>query len=198
MKPTINNVYLFLLIGVMCMVNNYGCTGGSLRYEQYIGKNQELNIGIDYISQWLYRENKDLQKGYASVVFFEDSKGENYKPKIAITAQDLSKIDVLETLEALTDDLVKKRLKFKDAKLLSRSKADVMGLDAREILLSYKAMDKIYSVDAKLIPVKEKIIIFMKPGKAYSLRYENTEQGFDRFSKAFDHMVKTFKFNDPK
>jgi len=196
MKHITNKICLFLLIGVICMLNNYGCTGG-FQYAQYFSKDPELNIIIDYIPNWLYREHRDAQNGYASVLFFENREDKNYKAKIAITMKNGLKTEIkLSDIEAITDDLVTKRLKFKDAKLLSRSKTMLLGYEAREVLLSYKAMDKIYSTDAKLIPVKERILIFKKDDKLCLLRYENREEEFDKFNKAFDHIIKTLRFKD--
>jgi len=64
------------------------------------------------------------------------------------------------------------------------------------ITLSYRTLDKIYAVDAKLIPVKERLVILIKNDKFYLLRYRNTEDGFARFNKAFNHIIKTLKFKD--
>jgi N-glycosylase/DNA lyase len=198
MRHITNKIYLFLLIGVICMLNSYGCTG-NFKYAQYSSKDPELNIVIDHIPNWLYREHRDVQNGYASVLFFENRKDKNYKARITVTIRNDSKTGVQPvTIEAITDDLVTKRLKFKDAKLLSRSKTMFLGLEARDIILSYKAMDKIYSTDAQLIPVKERIVIFKRGDKSCLLRYENTEQEFDKFSKAFNHIAKSLKFKDNK
>lgn len=198
MKPITNKICLFLLIGVICMLNSYGCTGG-FKYAQYSSKEPELNIVIDYIPDWLYREHRGAQSSYVSVLFFENRKDKNFKAKIVITVRDSSKIEIKPvTIEAMTDDLVTKRLKFKDAKLFLRLKTMFLGLETSDILLSYKAMDKLYSTDAKLISVKERIVIFKRGEKFYLLRYENTEQEFDKFSKAFSHIIKTLRFKDNK
>jgi hypothetical protein len=194
MKYRADKICLFLLIGVICMLNSYGCTGGD-KYKLYSSKDQELNITIDYISNWVYQEDKDIGSGYASVLFFDSGEDKNFKARISVTARIAAKIESKpKTLEEMVADLTTRRLKFKDAKLLSMNKIKLLGLEAKEILLSYKVMDKLYSVGAKLILAKEKVVVFKKGDKFWVLSYVDTEQGFDKFSKAFDHMVKTLKF----
>ena len=54
-------------------------------------------------------------------------------------------------------------------------------------------MNRLYSADAKLIPVKERVFIFKRGYKHYLLRYENSLKEFDKYNSAFTHIVKTLK-----
>jgi len=191
-------LFLFLMIGVICMFNSYGC-GRGIKYAEYICKDPELNITMDYIEGWLHREHRGINDNYVSVLFLENRKDKNFKAKISVTAKNISKIEVMPlSVDAVLDDTIGRRLKFKNAKLLSKSKISFLNVEAREILLSYKALDKLYSIDNKLIPVKERIIIFSRGNVYYLLRYENAENEFDKFSGAFSHVIKTIKFKDSK
>jgi len=196
MKNIIKNIYLFSILGVIFMLNSYGCAD-HFKYAKFSGKEPELNITIDYISSWLHREHKQIDNRYASVVFFENIQNNNYKAKMAVTISDNLKSEAsLSNLEEMVNDLVAKRLKFKDAKLLSTAKAVIFGSDAREAVFTYKAMSKFYSKDAKLMPVKERIFIFKRGDKHYLLRYENSLEEFDKYNPAFTHIVKTISIND--
>jgi hypothetical protein len=198
MRNRAKKICVFILIGVIYMVNIYGCTGSS-EYARYSSKDQELNLTADYIRGWLSREHRGPNNSYASVLFYEDKKDKGFKAHISITAKSSSTAEVSpSTLDAYTDDLIAKRLKFKDAKVLSKSKIRLLGTLASSIELSYKALDKLYTVDAKLIPVKERVVILKKADKFYVLLYQNKEEEFKKFSKAFSHIIKTLKLKDGK
>lgn len=195
MRSIIGIIVLFLVIGVILMFSYYSWSGG-LKYEKYSSKDPELGITMDYISGWRYNEHRGSFDSYAHVLFYEsERKGKDFKAGIAVTAEKSSKVKFKPlTIEAMADDLLNKTMKFEDAKVLSRSKIRLLKEDAIEIRLAYRTLDKIYSVDAKLIPVKERIVIFKSGDKFYTLRYENTEEEFSRFDKAFTHCIKTLRF----
>lgn len=180
------------------MLNSYGC-GRGIKYAEYISKDPELNITMDYIQGWLHREHRGVNDNYASILFLENRKEKNFKAKISVTAKNISKIGVIPlSVDAVLDDTIRRRLKFKNAKLLSKSKISFLKTEAGEILVSYKTLDKLYSIDNKLISVKERIIIFKRGNVFYLLRYENAENEFDKFSGAFSRVIKTIKFKDSK
>ena len=175
------------------MVNIHGCADG-FKYAKYVSKSSELNITMDYISDWVVREHKGPEPDSIGVLFFENVQGDTFKANISLYVKNISgKETNLPSIDAMADDLVTKRLKFKDAIILSRSKTKVLGAQAREIILSYKAMDKLYNIDSKLIPVKERVIIFYHGAKFCTLRYENLEDKFNQVNKAFSHMVKSLR-----
>ena len=83
---------------------------------------------------------------------------------------------------------------MKDAKVLIKSKTKLLGAEAVDITLSYLGLDKPYSTDAKLIAMKERMIICQKADAFYFLRYENTEARYPEFEKAFGHIAKSVRF----
>lgn len=188
-------IFLFLMIGVMVMVGYYGLAGG-LKYEKYSSKDPELGITMDYISGWRHSEHRGSFDSYAHVLFYEPKReGKDYKAGMAVTAQKESKVEFRPlTIETAADDLLKKRMQFKEAKLLSRSKTKLLGEAAVDIRLAYRKLDKLYSVDAKLIPVKERVVIFKRGNKFYTLRYDNTEEEFKKLDSAFTHCIKSLRF----
>lgn len=190
-----NLLFFILAIGVILMSNILGCNNG-FKYLQYASKDPALNISLDYISGWSYREHRGDGKNYdAGVIFIEDKKGRILKAFISVYVQDALKTGfVSPTLEAMVDDLVAKRLKLEDTKVLKKSKIKLLSTAAWEILFASKALDKIYSLDAKFIPIQERVVIFQKGDKFYVIRYQNREEEFSRYDKAFTHIIHTLKF----
>jgi hypothetical protein len=184
---------LTFMIGVISMLSFSGCSD-TLKYEKYSSKDPEINITMDYISGWLYRETRGAKGSYAQVIFLEPQRqGKDFKAAIAVIAESSPKVDK-SGLSSFVDNLLLKRSKLKDMKLLSKDNSLLCAAEAISVELSYQTLDKLYSVDAKLIPVKEKIIILGKDGKFYTLRYINTDVEYAKFNKAFGHVVKTIQF----
>ncbi len=178
------------------MISAYGCAGG-FKFESYSSKDPGLNLMIDYPSGWIYSEHKGGAGTYSGVVFFEDKKGDVPKALVGLTVKDSSKTGLKSrTLEAFVEDLIAKRSKFKETKLLSKSKMKLSGAEAVILEFTYKTLDKLYSVDAKLILVREKVVVFKISDKFCTIRYENGLEAFSQFNKAFSHMLASLKFKD--
>jgi hypothetical protein len=177
------------------MFNSYGCSP-NVKYSNYSSKDAELNISMDYISGWTYIESRGSYGSYAQVQFIgPEIKGKDFRASMIVTVKKESKVDFKPLIvEAMIDDIVTRRLKFKDAQVLSKSKIKLSGIDAVDIALTYKELDRLRSIDAKFVPRKERLVIFKKGDKFYILRYVHSEEDFAKFDKAFYHCVKTLKF----
>jgi hypothetical protein len=188
---------IFLLLGVMCMINTYGCAEG-FKYERYSGKDPELNFTLDYISGWLHSEQMGSKDSFSQAVFYQPSgKDQTSMAGMVVTVEKSQNLEIsAPTIDARAEDILSRRLKFKDSRILSRDKKNILGLPAWDIRLSYKTLDKLYSIDAKLRPVTERIIIFKRKDKFYTLRYQNRAEEFDKLGPAFDHLVNSLKFKD--
>jgi hypothetical protein len=194
-KPLLK-IIAYFIAGVFGM----GITGGcfsSIKYDTYVSKDPGLGVVIKYVSGWSATEQHGSHGSFVQAVFLEP-KGEDKTLKSAamvITAQPADKVTLpAQTIDAFVDDLISKRMKFTDAKILSRSSAKVCGLAAADITLTYKSLDKIYSVDSQLVQYSERAVIFMNGGRFYTLRYENRAGAFPGFENAFSHVVQTLKF----
>ncbi|MCX5708023.1 MAG: hypothetical protein NTY14_03465 [Candidatus Omnitrophica bacterium] len=137
-----NLAQIILAIGVISMVGSYGCSK-VVKYERYSSKDIEINMAMDYISGWLFSETRGAEKSYAQVVFYEPQrKDKNIKAEIVVTVQDSSKLKLdSSSVESFVDDLLSRREKLKDMKLLARAKNVVAGSEAISVLLSYKTID---------------------------------------------------------
>jgi len=188
---------IFLLLGVMCMINTYGCAD-SFKYERYSGQNPELNFSLEYISGWLHSEQTGSKNSFFQVVFYQPAgKDQLSMASMVVTVEKSQNLEINPlTLDAKVEDILNKRLKFKEIQILSKDKKDTLGLPARDIKLSYQTLGEPYSINAKPLPVIERIIILKRKDKFYTLRYENKVEEFDKFSKAFDRLVNSLKFKD--
>jgi hypothetical protein len=190
-----NLAQIILAIGVISMVGSLGCSK-AVKYERYSSKDTEINLVMDYVSGWLFSESRGAENSYAQVIFYEPlRKDKNIKAGMVVTVRDSSKIalDPL-SVDSVADELLSRREKLKDMKLLARTKNTVLGSEAVTVVLSYKTLDKLNSIDDKLTPVKEKVVIFRNNNKFYTVRYQNTEKEFGVFNQAFSHILKTAQF----
>lgn len=187
-----NRKNLLLIIGVIFMFYSYGC-GENLKYERYSSKDPEIGVEADHVSGWLFSEMRGEGNSFAQVVFYEPKKeGEVSKTGMIITVVKAADVKFQPlTVEGMAEDLTSKRLKFKDASVLAKEKTKILGEEAWDILLSYKTLESLYA--SKLIPVKERIFLFKKGDKFYSVSYQNTEEDFERIQGAFLHLVKSLK-----
>ena len=189
---------IFLTLGAMCMLICSSCGKLGFKYEKYSSKDPDLGIAMDYLSGWHFAEQRGSYGSFNQVVFYDaGDKNKGYRGSMVVTVKNSSKIDLSSpTVEAAVEDLLGKRMKFKDAQVLSRTPMTFLNTKATNILISYKTLDNFESLDAKLIPIKERVIIFKKNDKFYIIRYENRIEQFDKFSKAFSHIIKTLKLKE--
>ena len=185
---------IFLIMGAIYMCSFFGCSDG-IKYEKYTCDDANLNISVDYVLGWKHSKQVGSYGSFTQVVFYEpEMKNKSLKALMVITAEKGSKVAFKPlTLEGMENDILKKRGFFKGMKVASRSKMRILGAEAIELVLAYMASDKLYSIDAKLVPVKERIVI-VKPGDIfYTIRYENTEKDFDTYNREFTHCFKSLK-----
>lgn len=196
-------ILCLILTGVIGMTAGFGCAN-RVKFVRFSSSDPMLGVEMDYVKGWVYQEHKDQNSGYAGVVFFEDKPGDVPKAIIGLTAMESGRLNERMAaqqslnLEAFADDLVSKRMKFKEAKVLSRGKTKVASEEAIVLELSYLTLDKLYSLDAKLIPVKEKVILFRAQEKFYILRYENGITDYPRYERAFAHISSSLRLKSAR
>ena len=181
-----------LTIGVIIMLNLSGCSG--FEFNKYTSKDKQINLSMDYIKGWQYSETRGSYNSYAQVMFSQQfKKGQKSSRAImAVTVKDSSKMQpVSPTLDILVGDLLVKRMQFKDAKVLSKTKMNLLNTDAVVIELSYLTLENLLNVSSKLVSVKEKIVIFKRGNNFYFLRYSNASEEFEKYNPAFMHMVES-------
>jgi hypothetical protein len=187
-------VVLFIL-GATVMLINSGCSG-DYRYSEYSSKDADIGIKMDYPFGWKDIERKGAYGSFAQVQFVEpDAEGHELRATMVATVKKSKDLKFKpQTVEAAAEDIISKRLKMNDSRLISDSDKRLFGQNARYIELSYKALVDEESIKERLCPVKEKIIIFRIEDKFYFLRYLNTKEEFNKFDKAFYHCVKSIRF----
>jgi hypothetical protein len=186
---------MVLTLGVIIMVYLSGCAGG-IKYDRYSNTDPSLNLSMDYILGWEHDVQYGSRGSFVQVLFIEHMpEGKTYAGMMVVTVKDRSKLKLeTPTIEGIKDDIIEKRFHFKEPKLLSAAKTKFLGREAIEFTLSYTALDSFNKLSAKFVPIKERIIIFERNDKFYIIRYENLADDFDKYSKAFDHIVRSIKF----
>lgn len=184
----------FLLVGIIGMV---GCSS-AFKYEKYTDQDPELDLSVDYISGWKATPQKGSYGSFTQVVFIEPRKKDKTLPALMVlTLKRESKADFSPlTIEGAYVDLTIKRRKFKDFKALSRSRMKLLDTEAIVSEFAYKALDLPESLKAKLVPTREKVVIFKREDKFYFLRYENFAEDFGRYEQAFNRVIKSLKARD--
>jgi hypothetical protein len=82
--------------------------------------------------------------------------------------------------------------------LLSKAKVRLPAGEAMDLAFSFKSPDKLYSVKAKLMSAKERIVVLKNGDWFYAVRYQNWEEVFDKYDKEFTHMVRSIRFKEKK
>ncbi len=184
-----------LIIGVFTMLNLFGCSGA--KFEKYVSKDKQINLSMDYLAGWMYDETRGSYDSYAQVTFFQFKPGQkSSRAVMEATVKDSAKIGLAApTLESAVEDLLLRRKSFKDSKVLSKSKLRLFNADAVLVELSYLASENLLNVNAKLIPMKERVVVCKAGNKFYFLRYKNTKAEFGKYCAAFAHMVKSAELN---
>lgn len=191
----------FIFITVLCFLIGatgmmvYGARQEGGNYNNYVSRDPELSLAMDYPLGWSFGESRGSTDKYAEVSFYgPKGKGKKPAPYIAITVIALIKAEFEpKTAQGLAEDLLQKRLLLPQAKLLSRSVIKLLDTEAILLNLSYQSLDQLYNVKLNFVPTKEKAIILYKNDKFYIIRYSNTAQDFKDLEPVFDHCVQSLK-----
>ena len=177
------------------MFNFLGCAGG-FKYEKYSGKGPELDFTIDYISGWEYHEQVGSFNSFFQVGFYEPViKGKSLRAMIVVTVEDSSKVNFSpKTLDGMLSDVVRRRMLFNSTRILSKTRDNICGEEAVDITFSYRALADFESIKAKLVPMTERVVMFRRGEKFYTLRYADLAESFDKYSRAFNHIIKSVRF----
>lgn len=177
-------------------MNDFGCTGKD-KYADYISKDQHFGISMDYPYGWVCRERRDLKSHYTNVIFVETAKDKIFKARFVVTKKEASSMNpASSTIDALAVTLTNARLQLKDAKVESRVLGKLFGVDAWNIVTSFKIPEDINNPLAKIILSKERMFVFKIGTSFYIVRYENNSKNFDCFDKIFLHCVKSLEFKN--
>lgn len=188
-------VVTVIVTGGIFMANHYGSSRDP-GYKEYSSQDLELNIKMDYLSDWLFSEHRGSYGRYAQVQFYGTVK-DDFAPSFVVTVERSSKVAFKPlTINAMANDVIKKRMNFKDARIVSRSEIELLAVPAIDITLTYQQPDKLRSIKAKLIPFKERIVMFQKGDRFYTVRYVNPEQEFEVFEQDFLHCLGTLSLKE--
>ncbi|MFA5339506.1 MAG: hypothetical protein WC317_05105 [Candidatus Omnitrophota bacterium] len=194
MKKSAVTVFI-LLLGAAYMVTCSGCSGAG-KYKKYSSTDPELNLTMDHIPGWEPSETRGAHNSYADVYFGEpwDKVGaKTRRASIEVISFQGPKTGTPD-ISAVAEGITAGNLKFNDGKLLGKEKIKLPAGEAMDLSFSFKAPDRLYSTASKLVPVKERVVILNNGGKLYTVKYQNREEAFDKYSKDFDHIVRSIRF----
>ena len=177
------------------MANHFG-NSSEFTYAQYSSKDAQLNIVMDYVEGWRTQEHRGSYDSYAQVQFYGPVK-EGFAPSFVVTVEHSSKVSfVPHNIGGLADDITKKRMLFENAQVVSRSDTQLVGNPAIDLIMTYDQLDQLRNIDAKMILFKERISIFQKDDKFYTIRYLNPQLVYDEFEPAFIHCLGTLRIKE--
>ena len=189
--------YLKIFMGIiavsggMIMSNHDGSCSGS-RYEAYSSQDPEINVTMEYPSGWQYQEHRGSYGSYAQVQFYGEVQ-DGFAPSIVLTVEREEKVSFAPlTLEGMADDLAGKRMKLAEAQILSKTNTTILDVPAVDMTWTYKQPRELYSIDLTQIGFQERMIIFQKDGRFYTLRYVNPQAVFADYEEDFARSIETF------
>jgi hypothetical protein len=181
---------VYLMIGVIMT----GCAKEAST-AVYRGQTPELKFSLRYPADWEAREFRDPHHGLGGATFTQKAqKGVAYRPFFAVTAKKATAFRLAAVnLQTVTQDALDRALKLDSARLLERSQRKVAGLPATEAVVAYRGLSDIYRADARVVQIREKIVIAQAGDLFYVIRYCNSEEAFSRFDKAFARACDSFQ-----
>ncbi len=186
-------IIVCLSMGFVVLTGITGCAPG-IKYAQYTGKDPRLNLKMDFIAGWLHSEQRGTDDDYVQVLFYErELQQKARRALIAVTLKPASAFDwePVTPLSVLYD-ILGKRSKLTDMAVESKGvRGTLLGVETRSAAITYRIPDKLHSAGARLIPVKEKIVVLRKGDTVYLIRYENSSRDFPAFENAFNRILKT-------
>jgi hypothetical protein len=193
----LNPIFLLLTAGVFLMLNSYGFSE-NIQYEKYTSPDHRINLSLDYVLGWGHAEQRGALESFWQIVFFPP-RGKNSlpQPAITLTVEKNSESNLLD-LNSFAQNLLNKRMKFKNMQVLTNSKINLGGLEAKDITVSYDRLKEIYSIKAQFITIEERLVIFQRDSRFYTLRYENEKSNFNNFAESFSYILGTLNFNSTK
>jgi len=174
----------------------YGKSDKDPAFTQYIPKDELFDISFKHPAGLEVRERRGSYGSFIQAQIVDPSilKEKKMRSSITLTIYPKSKVKFKPvTAQGLSEDTKNKRLTLKDAKLLSSSKLSLKGLDAIDQTLTY-SMINLWKRDAKLFPIKERMVYFEKGDNLYEIRLTDLEEDFDSNLMIFDKVLASLKF----
>ncbi len=196
MKPYFKIILIITIgIGGIFMANHYGGCN-SPQHVEYSSEDSQINIKMDYVSDWRLAESRGSYGSYAQVQFYGAVK-DGFAPSISVTVERSSKVSFSPmTIEGLADDLIQKRMKLKDIEVLLRTDRSLLDSPAIDITLTYKKPKELRSIQPEFIPFRERVVVVQKDGRFYTIRYVVPEQEYDVFEADFLHCLETLRLKE--
>jgi hypothetical protein len=193
------SIIMAIIMGATIMYISCGCSNNR-QYARYESKSPEFDIIFEYIAGWDRSEQKGSRGSFIQAALYEPAAGQKkIRANMVITIEPAAKVQIDPgTIEAYIQDIISRRMHFKDAKPVSKKTARCAGQPAIELVLEYQVLDNPESLNAVYVPVKERVVVFKKNDAFYTIRYAHDTNKFNTFAKAFEHMLASIQFKAGK
>lgn len=193
------SIIIVVIMGAMIMCMSCGCSNNQ-QYARYESKSPAFDIVFDYIAGWDRAEQKGSRGSFIQAALYEPAADKKkIRANMVVTIEPAAKVQIEPgTIEAYAQDLISRRMHFKDAKVISKKAAKCAGQPAIELVFGYRVLDNPESLDSVYVPVQERIVFFKKNDAFYMLRYVHDINRFNTFAKAFGHMLASIQFKAGK
>jgi hypothetical protein len=194
-------IKIFLLLvtitGVLAMAG-FDQQKNEVVFSEYSSKDPLIGISMQYPSGWRVIEDRGANSNYAQAQFIEMTQNELAATFVVTAKEKVKTFGSPLTLKEIADDLMTKRMLLLEANVIKRSDTLLNANPAILIELTYKTPDKLYSTEAKLVSIQERILLIERGKNYYTVRYTNISEDFNRFLPAFELCVNSLKFLDPE
>jgi hypothetical protein len=193
------SIIIVIIMGAVIMCMSCGCSNNQ-QYARYESNSPAFDIIFEYVAGWDRAEQKGSHGSFIQAALYEPAAGQKtIRANMVVTIEPAAKLQIEPgTIEAYAQDLISRRMHFKNAKAVSKKTAGCAGQPAIELVLEYRVLDNPESLNAVYVPVKERIVIFKKNDAFYILRYAHDTNKFNTFAKAFEHMLASIQFKTGK
>lgn len=177
------------------MVTCSGCSGAG-KYKKYSSTDPELNLTMYYIPGWEFSETRGAHNSYVDVYFgepWDKVRAKTRRASIEVVSFQVPKTGTPD-ISALAEGIAAGKLRLNDGKLLGKAKIKLPAGEAMDLSFSFKAPDRLYNTSSKLLTVKERVVILKNGDSLYTVKYQNREEAFDKYSKDFNNIVRSIRF----
>jgi len=98
----------------------------------------------------------------------------------------------VSSLDKLAQEWVTRRTLIRTFHVLARRETNLAGIEAVQIDGAYDMPVPIHSQDAKMVPIRERVILALSSDKVYEITYRTAQDDFNKFLGVFEDLAASF------
>ena len=179
-------IILLIILNVFIL----SCVWAGDDYAKHFTTKFSNNFVVDYPKTWKVSEIKDNVAGLSNVIFTQINHTGILQGYISISESKSGS----SSLEAFAKDILARRVKLKDMKVISNKAVTCAGIKGKDIILSYIGRDRLEG-PANVVTIIQRLIVLEKGDSFFTFKYESPKNSYDSKSGDFDHMLQSVVFN---